>query len=277
MMGDVLMMLSHYFDPNLGGTPGKDFQKSSSFIKKIKFSLFENDLLDIDFSKMPVANWRYELQKLFATEVSGDFLNGYITKNPEQVTLTSDTPDKTQALELRLSRFDDPKAAQTFFYVALDAPTVTDAGANDNQVISVSIDSDPAKGGVGAYVNLTNLNNIDSLSMEAFWAPVNSKITINAKNLGTGAENSCDIVIGEKLTWIFEGPQDCTTTRADLQFLNPTDAVNSRAPGNQGRIPIHWANFQGALSNTGFNEASDINLNDLNELSGSAHQGHEEL
>ncbi len=265
-LGDVLIMLNHYFDPGWGGIPGDDFTKSSCYLKKVGYfplksstisgKLTSSDFvydstsgLDIDFSKMPVANWRYELQKLFVAEVTADFLNGYIIKNPEQMILTSDTPDKSQALELRLSTYDYPQAAQTFFYVALDSPEVTGAAINKDQTIAVSIDSDPAKGGVGAYVSLTNINTIN---IDSFWAPLGSTIPIHVKNLGTGAENTCNITIEKSLTWSFKGPQDCTSTRTDLQFLNAADAGASSLKGNQGRIPIHWNTFQGAPS---FDEA----------------------
>lgn len=91
-----------------------------------------------------------------------------------------------QALELRLSRYDDEGAKQKFFYVVLDAPKINKNGVSENQKILVTIDNEE----VGVYVNLTNFNVIN---IKAFCASVGSEIEIHAKNLGSGVENTCRI------------------------------------------------------------------------------------
>lgn len=271
-LGDVLIMLNHWFGEGWSGYPNQNFIKSSSYISKVSYFplykadahpknidfVYQNDdnIIDIDFSTMPNENWRYQLLKEFVPEVTGDFINQKIEKNPQQMDLVQVPGTDQQALELRLSRYDDEGAKQKFFYVVLDAPKINKNGVSENQKILVTIDNEE----VGVYVNLTNVNVIN---IEAFWASVGSEIEIHAKNLGSGVENTCKIQIQENLVWSFNGAHDCQHQDENLQFLNKEDALAVTAQGNTGRIPIHWHNFHGIDNNDNISENT---LNDHDEL-----------
>ena len=135
-------------------------------------------------------------------------------------------PDGTQALELRVSSYDNPLAKQDFFYVVLDTPQAN----NNNAHILVTINSDPQDKGVGAYLSVTNTNTIN---MDVFWAPVGSELKVNIANLSTDSTEVCTITIGDNLTWKLE------SCDGNSGFLSNADAVASSNHGNQGRIPVH--------------------------------------
>ncbi len=150
-LGDVLIMLNHWFGDQWSGFPDTNFVKSSSYISKVSYFPLNKSganpgnadftYQNVDFSTMPKENWRYAVQKQFVPEVAGDFPNQKIAKNPQQMDLTKVPGTDQQALELRLSRYDDENAQQKFFYVVLDAPEIKDVGINENQKILVTIDN----------------------------------------------------------------------------------------------------------------------------------------
>jgi hypothetical protein len=254
-LGDMLIMLNHYIDGGWGGQPTTDFKSASTFIRNVmhfpldpdiekaeKEGIFaplkgenfiykdNNKILDLDFSQNDFCNnqpqfWRYYTQKYFAPEVAGDFSTGKLGKNPTQMNLTL-APDGTQALELRVSSYDNPLAKQDFFYVVLDTPQAN----NNNAHILVTINSDPQDKGVGAYLSVTNTNTIN---MDVFWAPVGSELKVNIANLSTDSTEVCTITIGDNLTWKLE------SCDGNSGFLSNADAVASSNHGNQGRIPVH--------------------------------------
>jgi hypothetical protein len=97
-LGDVLIMLNHWFGDQWSGFPDTNFVKSSSYISKLSYFplnksganpsnadfTYQNDdnIINVDFSTMPKENWRYVVQKQFVPEVAGDFPNQKIAKNP---------------------------------------------------------------------------------------------------------------------------------------------------------------------------------------------------